>query len=231
MRRILAPLAIGLVGAAILVWLGVWQLHRLEWKEAILEEIDQRIVAEPKPLPAMPDPERDRFLPVEVSGRTDARELHVLVSTRQLGPGFRIITGFTTGEGRRILLDRGFVPQERKDTRRPPATLKITGNLHWPDERDRFTPENDPAANYWFAREIDVMASELETEPLLLIARMSSGSDASVTPLPVDSSGIPNDHLGYAVTWFGLAFVWLGMTALQLWRISRGDRRSAGETG
>ncbi|SNT17839.1 SURF1 family protein [Tropicimonas sediminicola] len=231
MRRYLAPLAIGLVGAAILIWLGVWQLQRLEWKEAILEEIDQRIAADPVPLPATPDPEQDRFLPVEVSGRTDPRELHVLVSTRQLGAGFRIITGFTTEEGRRILLDRGFVAADRKDAGRPAATLMITGNLHWPDERDRYTPENDPATNYWYAREVDVMADELGTEPILVIARMSSGSDASITPLPMDSSGIPNDHLGYAVTWFGLALVWLGMTALQLWRISRGDRRSAGGKG
>ncbi|WP_068115346.1 SURF1 family protein [Tropicimonas marinistellae] len=223
MRRYSAPLVIGLAGAAVLIWLGVWQLQRLEWKEAILDEIDARILAEPVSLPADPDPTRDRFLAVKASGRTGDRDLHVLVSTRTVGAGFRIVTAFETESGRRILLDRGFVRETQKDTPRPPVRLTVTGNLHWPDERDRFTPDNDLEANYWFARDIDAMAGELGTEPLLLIARLVSGGDGAVAPLPVDSASIPNDHFGYAVTWFGLALVWLGMTALQLWRISRRD--------
>jgi surfeit locus 1 family protein len=56
----------------------------------------------------------------------------------------------------------------------------------------------------------------LGTEPVLIVAR--SKSDAGVTPLPVDSSAIPNDHLQYAITWFSLAFVWATMTTYFLWR-------------
>jgi surfeit locus 1 family protein len=37
----------------------------------------------------------------------------------------------------------------------------------------------------------------------------------------VDTAGIPNDHLEYAVTWFALALVWLGMTAYFLRRPER----------
>ena len=183
MRRYLAPLLIGLVGAAVLIWLGIWQLQRLEWKEAVLEEIDQRIAADPVAVPAAPDRTRDQYLPVRVSGRTGERELHFLVSTRRLGPGFRIVTTLYTDDGRRLLLDRGFVPVEAKTASRPPVRVEVTGNLHWPDERDRFTPENDPVENYWYAREVDVMAAELGTEPVLVVARLKTDSDFAVAPL------------------------------------------------
>ncbi|PRY25078.1 surfeit locus 1 family protein [Aliiruegeria haliotis] len=219
--RLVPTLLIGLIGAAILVSLGVWQVQRLAWKEGVLAEIEARIVADPVALPANPSAETDLYLPVEMSGHTGERELHVLISTRKLGPGFRIVTAFETLSGRRVLLDQGVVPDEDKDAPRAAEALTVRGNLHWPDDRDSFTPENDVEANYWYARDLDRMAAELGTEPILVVARATVPPKRSVTPLPVDTAGIPNDHLGYAVTWFGLAIVWLGMTALQLWRISR----------
>ncbi|NDR55989.1 SURF1 family protein [Aliiruegeria sabulilitoris] len=221
MKRYIAPLLIGLIGGGILISLGVWQVQRLAWKEAILSEIDRQILAAPVPVPVNPDADTDQYLPVEVSGATGQRELHFLVSTRKLGPGFRIITALEMDNGRRILLDHGFIPTDAKQAKRTPGTVTVIGNLHWPEERDRFTPENDPETNYWYARDVPLLAGVLETEPVLVVARKMTPADPTVTPLPVDSSGIPNDHLGYAVTWFGLALCWLGMTALQLWRISR----------
>lgn len=221
MKRYIAPLLIGLIGAGLLMSLGLWQLQRQAWKEGVLAEIEARIHAAPIPVPAAPDPARDQYLPVEVSGRTGAKELHFLVSTRDLGPGFRIVTSIETETGRRLLLDRGFVPTEAKDTSRLPVSLAVAGNLHWPDERDGFTPENDPDKNYWYAREVDVMAAALGTEPVLVVAREVSPPEPSITPLPVTTAGIPNNHFGYAIQWFGFAAVWLGMTALLVWRISR----------
>ena len=224
MLRYLFPLIAGIGGAAVLAALGVWQLQRLDWKEGVLAEIEARIAAPPVALPGDPDPERDRYLPVRATGTTGADELHVLVSLRDAGAGFRVVTAFETEAGRRILLDRGFVPNEAKDAARPPARLAVTGNLHWPEERDRFTPDNDPDANYWFAREVPVMAQALGTEPVLLVARATEPPQEGIRPLPVSTEGIPNSHLGYAVQWFGMAAVWLGMTALLIRRISRRGR-------
>lgn len=228
MLRYLFPIVLGLGGAAVLVGLGLWQLQRLEWKEAVLAEIEARITADPVALPESPDPVRDRYLPVEVTGRTGAEELHVLVSAKGLGPGFRIVTAFETGAGRRILLDQGVVPDELKDAARPPVAATVTGNLHWPDERDGFTPDDDPAANYWYARDVDRMAAALGTEPVLVIAREFAPARADILPLPVGIEGIPNNHLGYAVQWFGMAAVWLGMTALLFRRISRRGKADPG---
>ena len=215
MRRILFLLIFGLAGLAVLVSLGIWQVQRLAWKEDILADIEARIAADPVPLPEAVDPEADRYLPVEVSGELLPGEIHVLVSVKQVGPGYRIIAPFRTGD-RTILVDRGFVPTTAKLAERQIGPMQVVGNLHWPDEIDGYTPDPDRASNIWFAREVSAMADALGAEPILLVAR--SQTDPAITPLPVDTAGIPNDHLQYAVTWFGLALVWAAMTGYFLWR-------------
>ncbi len=224
MRRIIGPLLIGVVGTAVLIALGVWQVQRLAWKEGVLADIEARIAAPPVPLPADPDPEADRYLPVAVTGTIGDEELHVLVSTRAEGAGFRVIAPLATEDGRRALVDRGYVRNEAKEADRPTGAADIVGNLHWPDEVDRFTPEPDRGENIWFARDVPAMAAALGTEPLLVVARETSLSAPGLTPLPVDTSGIPNDHLEYAVTWFGLAVVWAAMSVFLI-------RRTLGRTG
>ncbi len=222
MKRFAVPLLIGIAGVAILCALGTWQLRRLDWKEAILARIEARIAADPVPVPAHPDPETDRYLSVTATGTITDEEIHVLVSTRELGAAFRIVSLFLTEDGRRLLLDRGVVPSDAKDKPRPPVEVTVTGNLLWPDETDAFTPDPDQATNIWFARDATRMSEELAAEPFLIVARETSESGAPVTPLPVDIAGIPNDHLQYAITWFGLALVWTAMTLYWITRIARG---------
>ncbi|MEQ9693760.1 SURF1 family protein [Shimia sp. SDUM112013] len=221
MSRYILPLVFGIVGTAILVSLGNWQVRRLAEKEAYLAAIDARISDAPVALPADPDPVADRFLPVEVSGTLTSDEVHLLVSVKKVGAGYRIVSAFDTDEGRRIMVDRGFVPIPDKDAVRYVGPVTITGNLHWPDEVDSYTPENDVDGNIWFARDVPTMAAALGSEPVLVILREMSENDTSVTPLPVDSSGIPNDHLEYIVTWYGLAIVWVAMTLYYLRRLRK----------
>ncbi len=215
MRRTLFLLIFSLAGLGVLLWLGTWQVQRLAWKQEILAEIDSRIAAEPVPLPQQVSEDADKYLPVTISGDMEPGEIHVLVSVKQVGAGYRIIQSFST-EDRTILVDRGFVPTTAKQTERLTGSMEVTGNLHWPDEIDSYTPEADINSNIWFARDVPNLAAALGAEPILLIAR--SQTDPGVTPLPVDTAGIPNDHLQYAITWFGLAFVWAAMTGYFLWR-------------
>ncbi len=224
MKRIALPLIFGLVGCIVLVGLGLWQLQRLQWKEAVLAEISARIVAAPVAVPADPDPEADRYLPVVATGRTTGEELLALVSLKQVGAGYRVISAFETVGGRRILLDEGFIRTTERDAPRPAAALEVTGNLHWPDEVDGFTPDPDLASKLIFSRDVPFLAETLGTEPILIIAREVSGTANRATPLPVTTTGIPNNHLGYAVQWFGLALVWAGMTGFFLWRMTRANR-------
>ena len=223
MPQRLIPLLTGLVGTAILLWLGQWQLERLAWKEGILAEIEARIADAPVALPAGPDPEVDTYLPVTLTGRFGEGVLRVLVSQKKVGPGYLIISPFLTEEGRAVLVDRGFVRIETPLTPPPAGTVTLTGNLHWPDDRTRSTPDNDLTENIWFARDIPQMADVLQTEPLLIVARDIPGSQA-VTPLPVTTENIPNDHLQYAVTWFSLAAIWTIMTGYYIFRTRKGPR-------
>lgn len=221
-RPFLAPLTIGLAGAAVLVWLGTWQMQRLDWKEAVLARIEARISAAPIALPKEIAPSDQNYLAVRLTGsQSEAAELHVLVSHKKFGPGFRVIAPLVTSTGRRVMVDRGFVTVEDKDSTRPPLEGALVGNLIWPDDRTSSTPENDLAANIWYARDVVQMAQVLQTEPLLIVLREAPLTAGQPRALPVGTEGIPNDHLNYAITWFSLATIWLGMTGYWLWRIRR----------
>ncbi len=221
MRRYVFPILLGLVGIGILLSLGFWQVRRLAWKEALLAEIDAKIVAAPVALESLaaPDRERDQYLPVAISGKTTGRELLVLSGRRGAGAGYEVIDAFETGGGRHVLLDRGFIPEELRDTVRPAVDVTGVGNLLWPNESDSYTPPPDTKSGLWFARDVDGMAKALGTEPLMVVLKTAEGDMQGVDPTPVDTSGIPNDHLQYAITWFSLAAVWAGMTGFLLWRI------------
>jgi surfeit locus 1 family protein len=214
----------GIAGCAVLIALGTWQLRRLEWKEAILTEIDARIAAAPVDLPATVDPEADRYLPVTVTGALGGEEFAVLTSVKDVGPGYRVISVLTAGD-RRVLVDLGFIPEEAKGAARMAEQVTVTGNLHWPDETDSWTPAPDAARGIWFARDVAAMAEEAGTEPVMIITRELTGpvsaADLGVTPLPIDSAGIANDHLNYAITWFSLALVWAVMSVVLIWRAAR----------
>jgi surfeit locus 1 family protein len=218
-RRMIFPLLFGIAGAGILISLGVWQLQRLEWKEAIIAEIDARIGADPVALPADPDPARDRYLPVTARGDLTGEALQVLVSTRTEGAGHSIISAFVLEDGRSIMVDEGYVRRGGELRPGPAEGVTVTGNLHWPDEVDNWTPEPDLSDGLFFARDVPAMAATLGTEPVLIIARDIEGTAPRATAMPVGTEGIPNDHLGYAIQWFGLAAVWAGMTGWLLWRI------------
>lgn len=225
MKRVIGALVLGVAGIAVLLSLGFWQVQRLAWKQGLLAEIEARIAADPMALQPLASygPERDRYQAVAASGMIGTPVIRVLSSVKEVGAGCRIIAPFET-EGRRVLLDRGFVRSQFCKDSFPGGAAEVTGNLLWPDEIDGYTPA--PEANWrdgglWFARDVEAMAKALDTEPLLIVARSETGDQ--ISPLPVSITGIPNDHLSYAITWFSLAAVWAGMTLLLLWRISRRD--------
>lgn len=219
MKKYIAPVLFGVIGAAILFALGFWQFQRLQWKIGVLAQIDRVILADPAELPNDISEQSHQFLPVKISGTITEDEINVLGSVKKIGPGYRIISAFVTDDGRRIMLDRGYVVTRAKDAPRPALHAVIIGNLHWPDEKGGSIPEPDIKKNIWFARDIPAMAAILKTEPVLVVQRQSDEESRVTTPFPVDSSTIPNRHLEYVVTWWGLALAWLGMSAYLIFRI------------
>lgn len=224
LTRLYLPLIFGLSGAAVLISLGLWQMQRLSWKEAILADISARISAAPQAIPESPDQVADKYLPVVTKGVITGDEIHVLVSQKQVGAGYRIISAFENNDGRRMMVDRGFVKVDQKQSARPIGQAEVIGNLHWPQETGGSIPEPDLKAEIWFARDVTAMADFLNAEPILIVARSTSLSDDPVEPLPVDTAGIPNDHLQYALTWFSLAAIWVIMTLTFLWRARRAQK-------
>ena len=220
-RKMIFPVLLGLVGAAILAALGTWQVQRLAWKEGILAELDARMAARPVAIPDAPSHATDNYRRVQVRGTLDGPELHVLVTRKPDGPSFRILRGLDSPVQGRILIDLGTVPENQKSAARKGGDVLIEGNLIWPDATDRFTPEPDVDGNIWFARDVNKMAEVLGTRPIMVVA---SATDPALAPRPWPVGvNIPNDHLQYAITWFSLMVIWLGMTGYLLWRIKRGN--------
>ncbi len=219
--RFILTLVLALIMLAILISLGTWQMQRLAWKRGVLADIEARIAAAPADPPARPDPAGDRYLPVRVQGRLTGEGVRVLASTRDRGAGYRIVEVLETDAGRRLMVDLGFQPVAAPEATDLSGPFTVTGNLHWPDELDRWTPPPEPERGLFFARDVPTLAAHLGTEPLLIVARRTEPAIASIRPLPVSTEAIPNRHLEYVITWFSFAAIWSVMTGVVLWRIWR----------
>ena len=217
--RFVFPIALGLSGIAVLIILGIWQLQRLDWKNNLLSNIEQKITAKPVRLMDEPTELEDQYRSVIVEGSILPGEIHILTSLKNIGPGFLVVVPFALADGKIIMVDRGFVPESEKKLSRSQGKVKIVGNLLWPNETDGFTPDPDVKKNMWFARDLEKMSNHLKTDAVLIVMRQS---EPIGKPVPQKIGvHIANDHLGYAITWFSLAVVWFGMTILLVYRIKK----------
>jgi surfeit locus 1 family protein len=227
------------VALAILLTLGTWQLERKAWKEDLLAAIDARAFGQPVPAPpesAWPSwsPAKDEFRRVQLSGTfLHDREirLHGLTEERRGQPlqGFYVFTPLRLPDGAIVMVNRGFVPTALRDTaRRPegqlPGEVSVTGLLRNPEQRGWFVPPNDPARDEWFVRSLAEMA---EARGLARVAPFYVDADKSPNPGGWPRGGqtrinLPNNHLGYALTWFGIAGTLVGVFAAFAARRLRG---------
>ena len=221
LRKLIFPLLLGLAGCGTLISLGVWQVQRLAWKEGILAELDTRLTGPAKPLDLAVSEAGDEYTHVTFAGAPSGDELHVLTSGTAAGTGYRVISKFILDDGAAILVDMGLLPLDAKTEAPLIAPMQVTGTLLWPDDQNSSTPDPDADENIWFARNVDTMAAALETLPLMIVVSSAVPADPRLTVLPVETSGVKNDHLEYATTWFLLALVWAVMTAFLIFRTTR----------
>ena len=217
--RLISALLLGLAGVGFLCSLGIWQIQRMHEKRAQLDEMTAGISEPAVPLPDSFDRERDRYRPVTAEGRFTGERLYVLSGQAMVGAGVQVISVLQMANGRRVLVDRGFLVDDDKHKDLTVTDVKILGNLMWPRDSNAYTPPPDAKTGMWFARDADAMAAKLGTEAVIIVARAPTGD--GIEAMPVDTSTIPNDHWGYAITWFLLALVWAVMTAGLVWRIRR----------
>ena len=224
MRKIIFPILLGIAGCAVLIWLGVWQVQRLAWKEAILADIDNRLAQAPTPLDLTMTETDDEYRRVSLSGTPTGEEHNVLTSGTAAGTGYRVISKVTLDDGTDVMVDQGLLPLETKDAPPPTDTIEVTGTILWPDDKHGSTPDPDLPKNIWFARNVPDMSGHLDTAPIMVIASETTPPDPRVTPLPVTTSNIKNDHFEYAVTWFLLAAVWAIMSLYLIYRTRQEGR-------
>jgi len=217
------------IAFAILIGLGVWQVKRLHWKEGLLARIHALQTAPPRDLAAalsgpLDGPEFDFTRVTANCPDIEITPSLRLYALRDAATGYRIITACTLTGARfgSILVDRGFVRQDQVAAIGPGARLDgpITGVLRRGDKPNFVTPPNDARQNLWYWRDIPAMARTLGAQRpaptfLMLEKPAPAGVGPTPAPLPLD---IPNSHLQYAVTWFGLAATLVGVYLAMLWR-------------
>lgn len=211
-RSVITASAFAAVGFAILCSLGLWQLERLQWKEKLIADLNARVSASPVALPARPEQATDEFRRVRV--RVQLASEHALVYTPGSalrpdvpGAGYWVMAPASSERGT-VVVNRGYVPPDARGKvgAAPAGDVEIIGALRWPEESTYFTPRDEPANNVWYRRDPASIAAAknwgavapfyIEQEAPQLPAAPKAG------PLVVKLS---NNHLQYAVTWFGLA--------------------------
>ncbi len=201
-----------------LLALGTWQVQRLFWKLDLIERVDARAHAEPVNAPAasewraLTDPADYEYRRVKLSGTLlNDKEVQVYTVT-DLGPGYWIMTPLRRDDGSSIIVNRGFVPSDRRDPSsrqegEPTGEVEIVGLMRAPETGGLFLRTNDPANGRWYSRNIPQIS---QASGLSQVAPFYVDADATPNPggLPVGGKTMltfPNNHLSYAVTWFILA--------------------------
>lgn len=208
----LAAFACALALCGVLVSLGVWQLERREWKNDLIARIEERISAAPVAPPG-PDawPALDdgaiEYRRIAMSGRFAGGDALVQAVTA-LGGGFWVMTPFVTDAGFTVLVNRGFVPADRRADVGPDARTTVTGLARVSEPGGGFLRSNDPAAGRWYSRDVPAIAATLGVAgaaPYFVDADARPGARAEPPVGGLTVVAFPNSHLVYALTWFALA--------------------------
>ena len=227
-------LLFGLPALAVLVALGTWQVQRLAWKEDLLATIEARMGADARSLQDI----QTRFVtegdvdywPVTVAGEFHHEGERHFFATHEGRSGYFVYTPFRLDNGRYILVNRGFVPFELKDAAlRPDGQVSgwhtITGLARNPlDGKPSWVvPDNDLDGNvfYWKDRSAMAASSGVGTAEEYMDFFIDANDAPNPGGLPIGGVtfvDLPNNHLQYAVTWYGLALALVGVMAAWFWR-------------
>ncbi|SEM84211.1 SURF1 family protein [Bradyrhizobium sp. OK095] len=211
---------------SVLIALGVWQIERRAWKLALIDRVEQRVHAPAQPAPS-PDSwptistANDEYRHVSVSGRfLHDRETLVQAVTEE-GGGYWVLTPLKRDDGTLVLVNRGFVPSERRDasTRQggnPDGRVEIDGLLRVTEPKGGFLRNNVPQHNRWYSRDVAAIAAARGLDnvaPFFVDAEAGSQTAQGPNQGPIGGLTVvrfPNNHLIYALTWFALAFMLAG---------------------
>jgi surfeit locus 1 family protein len=233
--RVLA-IVFGILAFIVLIGLGTWQVQRLHWKEALLATIAERIAAPPLPVAEIEQkvlsstlPDVDYFAVTATGIFRHASERHFF-ATWKGETGFYVYTPLQLADGRFVFVNRGFVPYDLKDPVKRPrgqiaGSVTVTGLSRnvLAQKPSSMVPDNDPAKNIFYWKDIRAMTSSagLPENAVILPFFMDANGAPNPGGLPVGGVtmvDLPNSHLQYALTWYGLAAALAVVLSLWLWR-------------
>lgn len=231
------PGAITAVGLAVLIGLGLWQLERKAWKQALIATLSARLAAPPAQLPppaqwpSLQAP-TDEFRRVIFAAQFLSDSEALIFGGRSplrpdvTGTGYWLMTPARLSDGAVVMVNRGFVPEGRQNpsTRREGligGVTELTGVLRWPEARGLFTPSDDPGRNLWYLRDHLSIAAAKGVTP---VAPFYIDLEGPQPPGGLPQAGklrvsLSDNHLQYAITWFSLALALL--TIFLIWAIRR----------
>jgi surfeit locus 1 family protein len=210
---------------AVLVALGTWQIERKAWKDGLIAALTERLAAPPIALPPPATwPRLDRasneYRRVTFRAEFDNAKDALVYATASAfrpdvsGPGFWVFTPARLADNSLVVVNRGFVPQDLWNSNMRPdgqtsGIVEITGVMRWADTRYWFTPNDDPVHNLWFLRDPATIAA---AKGWAHVSPFYVEQESPVPPGGWPQPGkivvnLPNNHLQYAVTWYGLALV------------------------
>lgn len=242
----------GLVGSAIatviafaiLVALGTWQMQRKAWKEGLLQQISERVKAPPVPVAAimsnltatLPEEYDPEYRHVTVTGRfLHDKEQYVWTPNPAAGMGYHVYTPLQLADGSVLWVNRGFVVDAQKDPQsRAPGQAAgdatVTGLVRKPAVPSTFTPDNEPSKRLYYWRSLyEMQAAAFGAEgprplPFFVDADAEPANPGGAPRGGVTPIDLPNRHLEYALTWYGLAGTLLAVYAAFAWtRIRRAN--------
>lgn len=235
-RPLFLPGLAALLALSILLGLGAWQLGRKAWKEGVIAQVEARSRGEPGailPEASWPtwDASADEFRRVRLSGSFlhDAETpVHGLAEGSRRGApvqGFYLHTPLRLPDGAIVVVNRGFVPTELRDPARRPRSrpegdVTVTGLVRAAEAPTLFTPADDPRAGSFFRRDPAALAA---AHGLKRVAPFYVAAEETVPATEWPRAGasrlnLPNNHLQYAWTWFGIAGTLVGVFAAFAWR-------------
>lgn len=214
------------VALAILLSLGTWQLQRLYWKEQLLSDMAARRNAAPVSLADIEvmaaRGEDIEYSPVTVSGVfANNKERHFFATWRGQ-TGYHVYTPLQLADGRFLFVNRGFTPFEAKEPEmRKQGQLtglqSVTGlaRARLAEKPSSIVPDNDLSKNIFYWKDLDAMAATTGIPADRLVPFFVDAGDApNPKGLPIGAVtqfDLPNNHLQYAVTWYGLAAALVGV--------------------
>ncbi|WP_055048233.1 SURF1 family protein [Devosia sp. A16] len=209
---------------AVFVTLGIWQVERLGEKERLIANVASRMTLAPEQLPPVNewpafDAEAWNYRPVAVAGTfRPAGTILVFTSLadqrgKYSGPGYWVMTPLELAAGGTVFVNRGFVPQESAAAFASggavePGLVSLEGIARASEAINSFTPAPDSAKRIEWVRNtarLAAMAGPVAEPVAPIYIDLPALGEGALPQGGETVVSFPNNHLGYAITWFGFA--------------------------